>query len=352
MAWSRMLLGQAAYQESRYEDAKQHFREGLEGYLSVGARDGVGWAMIMMGLVSKIRGDYAGAAQMFLEALTIEEEVSNFGAQAWANVHLGESEWLLGHPEEAVARYRRAMEIYRRIGDHRGAAETMRKLGNVALGTGQVNEAESRYLESDQESHNTVDPLWRAWHAYHLALVTQRKGWPKEAEKTLQTAVDCFESANNSFGLAWSRHLKAELLLEEGEAAKAETAVLGSLEISRRLGLLPLTLENWLVWAGLLAHRGFYLEAVEWTEAVIQHPSCSKPTERKAVRLRDEWEIKLDAEERAFARRAATAADLDAWSDRILQKAASAISSTRTAKKPAVVRSRKPAKKPTSRRKK
>jgi hypothetical protein len=72
-------------------------------------------------------------------------------------------------------------------------------------------------------------------------------------------------------------------------------------------------LEDWLVWAALLAAEGAVLEAAQWCEATIQNPARAWNTARKAKRLQEECERRLDPEERDMARRCAISADLDAW---------------------------------------
>lgn len=320
MAWSRMLLGQMAIQEAKYDDAKRHFREGLEGYLTVGNRDGVSWSMNMMGQVAAFRGDFAGAEQMFLEALNIEDEISNHAAQAWTHLNLSETEWQLGRPEKAELHVRKSMEIYGRLKDQNGFASALRGSGMLALGKGDADEAERLFLEAEKASVSSGDPVSHAWHEYQMARVAQERKRFKDAEGLLTSVLSGFEKERYAFGLAWAHHLAAELSLAAGDFPVARERLRRSLTIAKELRLLPVLLEDWLVWASLLAASNDNLDAVEWSEAVLQNPHCSKPTARKATALREGWELKLDADERIFARRAAAAAELDIWTDRILNR--------------------------------
>jgi predicted ATPase len=320
MAWSHMLLGQAAMQESKFDEAKDHYREGLEGYLTVGNRDGVGWAMIMMGQVAKYRGDYAGAGQMFLEALTIANEISNHAAQAWTHLNLAETEWVLGRPENAELHANQCLEIYERLGDRTGLAAALQRKAHLALWRGDSNEAERLFLEAEGEIKTTTDPLVQAWHLYHMGRVAQQRGNSKEAETFVLDALERFKKVRQRFGLGWSYHLAAELALHAGKIPPAKEFLRESLALAKELRLPPILLEDWLVWAGILAEQKRYVEAVEWAEAVVQKSNGAKPLWKRAASLRDEWEMKLDAEERVFARRVATTADLDIWTNRILEK--------------------------------
>lgn len=318
MAWSRMLLGQMAVSEAKYDEAKKNFREGLEGYLTVGNRDGVSWSMNMMGQVAKLRGDYVGAEQMFLEALNIEDEISNHAAQAWTHSNLVQTEWLLGRPDQAEHHVHRALEIYEGLGDKSGMASVLCWMGNMALGRGEFNEAERCFLKAKKEIGVFADPLSQAWHEYHMALLAQKRGQWKEAEKAIDLAMQGFKKSRHVFGMGWGYLLAAELAFQKDDHTAAKECLLESLKIAKERGLSPIILEGWLVWASLSAKKNNFLEAVEWAEAVIQNPKCSKPTVQKASLLREEWDRKLDADSRLDAHHAAAVADLDIWTERIL----------------------------------
>jgi tetratricopeptide (TPR) repeat protein len=320
MAWSRMLLGQMAVHEAQYDEAKKNFREGLEGYLTVGNRDGVSWSMNMMGQVAKLRGDYGGAEQMFLEALNIEDEISNHAAQAWTHTNLSEAEWFLGRSDQAEVHIHRAFEIYERLEDKGGMASALRWMGNMAISRGEVQEAERLFLEAEKETKAFPDPLAIAWHHYHMALVDQKRGATKDAEQKIALALHGFKKSRHLLGLGWGYLLAAELALQTGNLAGAKESLCESLRVARDLHVPPITLEGWLVWASLLAKENNLMEALEWSEAVVQYPKCSKPTVHQAMSLREAWEFQLDAESRAYARRGAAAADLDVWTNRILNK--------------------------------
>lgn len=322
MAWSRMLLGQMSIMESKYDEAKRHFREGLEGYLTVGNRDGVSWAMNMMGQVAKVRGDYAGADQLFKEALSIEDEISNHAAQGWTHVHLAETEWFLGRPEQAERHLRKAREVYGHIADPAGIASVLRVSGLIALETGDSDAAEKLFQEAEEKAPSRSDVVAGAWQHYRLSRVARLRGRSKDAEREAGEAVQAFIKARHFYGQAWSHHLAAELALSTGNLAEAAERIRLSLGIAKDLRLPPVHLEGWLVWAAILAAEGRHREAVEWAVAVSRHPAASKPLSQKALQRREEWEAKIDPEEKLYAHQVATTAELDAWTDRILEKAA------------------------------
>jgi predicted ATPase/Tfp pilus assembly protein PilF len=334
MAWSRMLLGQMAVHEAKYDEAKRHFREGLEGYLAVGNRDGVSWAMSQMGLVARYRGDFAGAKQLFLEALNIEREISNHGAQGWSYLNLGETEWYLGNDDKADQQAHRSLEIFIQLEDKAGIAAALRWKGIMTLERGAVDEAERVFLDSEQEGDFLSDPAARAYQNYHLAMVAQKRGQLKDAEESLGRALETFKKTHYLFGLGWGYHLTAELAIQKGDLERAKHFLWESLKVGKALGVAPLLLECWLVWAAILATQEDFLGAMEYVEAVTQSPQCSKPTARKAALLRDECEIKLNIEEKAFARRGAVAADIGIWTDRILEKETTKITFPRRRPKP------------------
>jgi len=355
MAWSRMLLGQIEQHDANYEEAKKHFREGLEGYLAVGHRDGVSWAMNMMAKVAKFRGDFLAAEQMLLEALLIEEEISNYAAQAWTQVALGEVEFLLGRLDKADKYLLCAWEMYTQMGDKAGETATLRWMGNLALARDEGDKAEGFFLDSEKVASSVEDDLGRAWHHYHLALVAHKRGRFQEARGSLEEAIATFERFHYRFGLAWATHLMAEIGLASGDASAARRYLFRSLRWARELRLPPILLEDWLVWAALLAAEGAVLEAAQWCEATIQNPARAWNTARKAKCLQEECERRLDPEERDMARRVAISADLDAWTDRILAKEPpESVSSPRRSKSPVKKKAKaKPSpKKPVSKKKK
>ncbi len=316
-AWSHMLLGQAALQLTRLNEAKEHFRLGLDGYLASGNRDGVGWAMNMMGQVANLHGDHEGAEQMFWEDLLIERDISNYPAFAWAHLQLAETYCWRGRLDMAEGHARQAWDIYERLGDPCRVGTALRVLAEVALERGDLNEAERWLRDAESAAVRFSDAPGLAWGGYLTARLAQKRGRLRDAELSLREALRRSRGSQDSRVMDWGRLLEAQIALQKGETASAKKALREALRSGRAANLAPVLLECGLVWAQIAAQQGDFLEAVEWAEAVGRWSLPDTARARKAVLLREEWEARLDEEERAVAREVSTTADLALWMERL-----------------------------------
>jgi len=344
LAWSHMLLGMVELHHGRYEESKRGFRLALEEYLSVGNRDGVGWALVMLGQAARVLGEYAGSDQMLREALGIETEISNRAAIAWIRLHLGETSWHQGRFGESKVEFQKSLEIYRAIGDKGGASEAIQWLGNLSLVRGDPDKAEEYFKRAMDEIGPMLEDNRGAWQAFHEAQVALLRSDLPVARERILWAIRVFGKCDNVLGLGWGTHLKGEIEVLEGRGDAATADFAASLRVALLKGLRPMILENWLGWATLLVQRKRPLEALEWVEAVIQHPSCSGPTQLKGEAVRRELSRNLNSEERDYARRAAVAADLAGWSAKIISEAPGDEKPKRAKAKPPVKKAPKPKK--------
>ncbi len=330
MAWSHVLLGEVAFHQLRFEEARRHYRQALEGYLAVGNRDGVGWTMILLGSLAKTLGELPAAEQMFREALSIEEELLNNAAQAWIHQHLGETAWFQSRYSDALVEFQKCLDLYRAIDDRRGIVRTLHCLGKTEITRNNADAAEVHFLAAGETLRLVRDSTLRAWHGFYLASLDHLRGDETSAGNRLRVILRLFEKEHDILGTGWTAHFLGEIALSRGKIDRAEAAFRKSLLLAREHGVKPMILECWLGWAQVQAARGRILEALEWVEAVLQQNNISGVTFRKAEPLRDQWARSVSAEERAFARVNAAAADLGLWSTRILDSRGGKTRKTKT----------------------
>jgi tetratricopeptide (TPR) repeat protein len=283
---------------------------------------------------------------MFREALNIEEELSNSAALAWIHLNLGLTAWFRSCYDEALTEYKKSLDFYQVIGDRKGIIQARHGLGKSHLIRNELDAAEVNFLAADKIIGEVQDFILAAWHGFFIAALDHARGRIPEAVARLGKVLKNFQDESNRHGEGWVLHFLGEIALSEGKVDEAEEFFRKVLVIATESSLKPMVLEAWLGWAGILAARGQYPEALEWVEAVLIQNACTGVTRKKAEQVREECARTLSSDEREYARLAAAAADLDLWSRRILETAGKTRTkgktSTRKKTKPAPRKKRRP----------
>ncbi|OPG11605.1 BTAD domain-containing putative transcriptional regulator [Microbispora sp. GKU 823] len=138
------------------EAAARDFGTAAEEFRVLGDRWGTALALDMLAGLAGGRGDHARAIALTDEALTL---TGRLGAQEdAADLLVNRADYLAaaGDAEAARADYAKAADLARRAGSTTCLGAALRGLGDIALGEGDLDEAERLYAEAAQR----LDPHW------------------------------------------------------------------------------------------------------------------------------------------------------------------------------------------------
>jgi DNA-binding SARP family transcriptional activator/cytochrome c-type biogenesis protein CcmH/NrfG len=134
-------MGSVDCQQSRHQQAGEHYRRALTLFRAAGDRAGEARVLVHMGLAETDLGRYEHAARHQQEAVVIFGDIRDRHGEARALGSLGMTRRMQGRYQEAVGYYQQTLDLSREIGDREGEAWTLARLGNVDLRLGRYQRA-------------------------------------------------------------------------------------------------------------------------------------------------------------------------------------------------------------------
>lgn len=187
-AESHFVLGMAALNQRRWQEAERQQRLSLELRQRSGDRRTLAWAMQNVGVVLLQQSEYGGAERLDEAAGWLEEAIaildslpdpyhSGVARNSLAIVHTH-----LGHLVEATALYCQAEEIFQRAGSPEWLARVHNNLGLVYLRQDQAADAEGSFRAGVAIYEELGDDVARlnTQHGIVLALLAQKR-WAEAA---------------------------------------------------------------------------------------------------------------------------------------------------------------------------
>ncbi|MBI1878961.1 MAG: tetratricopeptide repeat protein [Chloroflexi bacterium] len=267
-------LGNVAFVEGQYDEAKQHLQECLDLARARGDRHSAALSLNNLGLVINTLGQHAEAKQYHQDALAISQEMGDQFVAALSLINLGGAAYYLNDHLEARQYFQQSLKICRETGDRRGLALSYYHLGLAAEGLGE-------YLEA------------RRQHEAGLAIFTEigdRRG--------IMNVLDSLGSTTLALGQA---------AYPQSEQYFHQALKIG-LDIQEIPRLVAITVE----FAALLKARGEKEQALLLLRLAGDHPTVNQTSQDKAKQLLAKLENELSPESVAAAEEKAQALSLEA----------------------------------------
>lgn len=201
---SILNLGQGALYQGDLERAKQHFTECLEMYTELQDQQGIALCLHPLGVVLIEEEDVVGGLAALGESLASMRKLGNRRGIAFVLHALGRAALLRNELVPAAALLQEALEVRRELGASRLIAATLCQLAVVAAMQGRCDTAR--------------EPLWES-------LIRQR-------------------DAKDRYGIAESLLVRAELALQEGDAALAALLLGATASLRREIACEPFPSER------------------------------------------------------------------------------------------------------------
>ncbi|MFI2618151.1 AfsR/SARP family transcriptional regulator [Streptomyces sp. NPDC018584] len=215
-------LGQLRYEQDRFAESQEYFRQAAGLCAELG--DARGRAAALAGLGSALReaGRLRAALDVLIQAVEgfrglHDDPGLGLSCRFAGTVHLE-----LGEHREAFDLLDESLRAYRRLGSRRGEALTVRSLSLVHRALGAYEEAERLADEAVGLLRVIGDPLMSAYAVQARAKCRFRLGRCEEAAADLRDVLDTCRSHHDRFGEALALRTLGECELAAGRPGTAE----------------------------------------------------------------------------------------------------------------------------------
>jgi tetratricopeptide (TPR) repeat protein len=202
--------------------ARQLYTEVLGICREIGSRSGEAFALNNLAGVLLRQGKLDEAGDLFTKSLSIRREQGDRGGEAYALDNLGVVLRKRGDLAGARPRHAESLRIRREIGQKIGEVASLNNLGTVLLEQGELVAAGRHFQESLSLSRQTGSRSASGYALFGLAEVHARGGGTEEARKRHEAALALREELGEKGTAAESRLALASLLLDAGQAERAE----------------------------------------------------------------------------------------------------------------------------------
>src|SRR5215211_5008028 len=222
----QLLLGFTAEERADYKRAMELFKD----ILKLSRKVGDGWAtaatLLHLGNVQDEKGNHMRAVTLYQKGIDLCRELGYPVLQADILVNLGYTRLLQGKYERETALSEEAIALYREQGYRHARFEyPVDNLGWAALGRGDVEEAEVKYLESLMLCRELGNKLVAAESLQGLACVAGKREDMERSARLFGAADALFRARNISHDLPEEQELREsypEAALEQNSAAWEE----------------------------------------------------------------------------------------------------------------------------------
>lgn len=218
-------LGQVAWKQQRYEDAREFLRAAIEAYERAGDDHGAGRARNTLGLVARKQSDYQRAREYHLAALDTFDAVGDRHEAAKAENNLGLVCRDLGEFDSAREHYRRAMDGLEMVGNEYNVAVVRNNLAQIATEQGRYDRAEAYSSESLELYREMGNRVHVGLALLNLGRADRNRGWYDRARSRFEEARDIFADTGSTISAARARMHLGILARYRGEFDRARGLV-------------------------------------------------------------------------------------------------------------------------------
>ncbi|MEM3396055.1 MAG: tetratricopeptide repeat protein [Thermoplasmata archaeon] len=280
MAGAYNNIGNVLGDKGDYEKALEFLRKSLELYRKIGDLSGIARTYNNIGVTCQDKGDYEKALEFLTKSLELKEKLGDLSGISTSCNNIGLLYHHKGNYEKALEFYRRSIELFEKIGEVWGTSSTYFNIGAIYVVKGDYEKALDLFTKSLELKEKIWDVDGIGWAYYGLGEVYRNKeeyekalefykksceirkeiGEKGEMCKSLLGVVECYLGLNDTIAskkyleeartildeISMKEHealfyqILGELLVAEGEAAKAEVELKKSIEIYERTGILDM----------------------------------------------------------------------------------------------------------------
>ena len=229
-------LGQLAYLQGKYEQARSFYQQSLDIFERLANQRGRAYSLDDLGLIAYAQGKYAEAQVLCQQSLTIFEQLEDEYGQAASLFRLGTIAQDMGEYDEARDLYRQSLDIFERLEDQSGRAGTLQSLGIIARNQGEYDEARDLYWQSLDIFERLEDQSGRANTLYQLGIIAFLQGQYDEAQSLNRQSLDIDKRLGNQLGLGNCLHQLGLIAYAQGKQEEAQVLCQQSLDIFEQIG--------------------------------------------------------------------------------------------------------------------
>ncbi len=225
VAASMNVQGTVLLTQGDYLSASRIYEQELDVYEEIGNQSGIALSLNNMGAVLIQQGDLAGASKILARTLTVFREVGDRYSEAYSLNNMAAVLTNQAALKQARRLSEQALAIFHDIGEKDGMAYAWVDLGTADLQLGTLLEAEKSYELSLNASSQTGDKAIQAYALYGLGDASLIRGNLPQAHKWYSDSLTVRTDMGDKQAAAESRTALAELAIEEGHPADAESSV-------------------------------------------------------------------------------------------------------------------------------
>lgn len=259
----------------KQEEVEGAITEAKQLYVAANDRLGVAAAATLEAIALERQGDYLGARKTYEESLAIYRESGNKASLSSEYDNLGDILFYLGDLPGARKSYGESLSTYSEIGDQNGVALAKIGLGDVFLAAGKHAEAKEMYQGSFEICRQLGSRARQAAALEGAANVSRVEGDIAGAQKNNREAIAILMDVGNKSEEAHLRLQLAELFLDGGKSAEAETLARRSAKIFEEARAWRYMAEANLVLSRSLIAQGRIEEARQRVEQLMAAAAAS-----------------------------------------------------------------------------
>ncbi|MFJ7213423.1 AfsR/SARP family transcriptional regulator [Amycolatopsis sp. NPDC098790] len=226
-------VGQLAYEQDRFADARRHFTDAVERFRDLRDPRGEASTLTALGLACRDQGYLPEAEHFLAQAAAVSRTLDDDRATGHCERLIGSVHLERGNFAAADTALAAALTAYRRAGSERGEALTLRTIGLTHLGRGRLPEAEETFGRALALFRRLGDPKLVAFCLRGLAKTHLRMGRLAEARGPLEKALEAHRAEGDSWSEAMVMRTLGELDLAAGRFEEAAGWLTSALEAFR-----------------------------------------------------------------------------------------------------------------------
>jgi predicted ATPase/DNA-binding CsgD family transcriptional regulator len=212
--------------------------ESLALFRAAGDHRETAMALATLAGFARDRGDLKRAGTLLEESLSLFRTLGDRLAIAWPLTGLGLLAWYGGDDRRAQALLDESLALFRAVGDQRGLTWVLNTLGFVARTQGDLERSTALHGEALALAQATDDRRQVAFILASLGDTALDAGRPDEAHARYATALPMLRELATPWGIAWCFEGLAELVMTQGDAARA-TRFMSAAAAQRNAHSLP-----------------------------------------------------------------------------------------------------------------
>ncbi|WP_171045229.1 tetratricopeptide repeat protein [Pseudoalteromonas rubra] len=268
-AYSFLLLGFIADNQSHFEQAQTYYNDALETSIDANDNEMIAQSYERISAVLRRQDKYIDALKVAQKSINVLSILGETEVYVKALVNLGIIQTALGDHESALDTFTRSFELSRELSFDKGIADSIYESGVVYQRMENYPAALKHFKmahELDEKSGNLIDIGNSAMRSGFMALET---GDLKEAEHFAKKSEQLYLQVDSKSGLTRSYNLQARIALASEQLALASDYVARSVEIANTYNLTGYLVASQLTQANIAAAQQDHETTLQLAHAAL-----------------------------------------------------------------------------------